>query len=44
MKKLTQTTLAEMPGGVDEIAVVVGVRYANGYVVPQRFDFTVAVP
>jgi len=24
--------------------VVVGVRYSNGYVVPERFDFTVTVP
>lgn len=39
-----KSSTAEMPGGVDPLAVVVGVRYANGYVFSERFDFTVAVP
>ncbi len=39
-----KSSTAQMPGGVDPLAVVVGVRYANGYVVSERFDFTVAVP
>jgi len=39
-----KSSTAEMPGGVAPVAVVVGVRYANGCVVPERFDFTVAVP
>jgi len=39
-----KSSTAEMPGGVAPVAVVAGVRYANGYVVPERFDFTVTVP
>ena len=39
-----KSSTAEMPGGVAPVAVVVGVRYSNGYVVPERFDFTVTVP
>jgi hypothetical protein len=31
-------------GGVVPVSVVVGVRYAGGYVAVQRFDFTVQVP
>jgi len=39
-----KSSTAEMPDGVAPVAVVVGVRYSNGYVVPERFDFTVTVP
>lgn len=39
-----KSSTAEMPGGVAPVAVVVGVRYTNGYVVSQQFDFKVAVP
>ena len=39
-----KSSTAEMPGGVAPVAVVAGVHYANGYVVPERFDFTVTVP
>jgi hypothetical protein len=39
-----KSSTAEMPGGVAPVAVVVGVRYTNGYVVGQQFDFEVAVP
>jgi len=35
---------AKMPGGVVPVSVVVGVRYGGGYVVVQRYDFTVQVP
>ena len=35
---------AKMPGGVVPVSVVVGVRYGNGYVAVQRYDFTVKVP
>ena len=31
-------------GGVAPVSVVVGVRYAGGYVVVQRYDFAVQVP
>lgn len=41
---IAKGSTAQMPGGVDPVAVVAGVRYANGYVVSERFDFTVAVP
>ena len=39
-----KSSTAGMPGGVDQVAVVAGVRYTNGYVVGQQFDFEVAVP
>jgi hypothetical protein len=39
-----KSSTAEMPGGVAPVAVVAGVRYTNGYVVGQQFDFEVAVP
>jgi len=39
-----KSSTAEMPGGVAPVAVVVGVRYTNGYVASQQFDFKVAVP
>ncbi|MBA4379651.1 MAG: hypothetical protein C0393_03015 [Anaerolinea sp.] len=41
---IAKSSTAQMPGGVDPLAVVVGVRYANGYVFSERFDFAVAVP
>ena len=39
-----KSSTAEMPGKVVPVAVVVGVRYTNGYVVSQQFDFEVVVP
>ena len=39
-----KSSTAEMPGGVAPVAVVAGVRYSNGFVVSQQFDFKVAVP
>jgi hypothetical protein len=39
-----KSSTAEMPEGFAPVAVVVGVRYTNGYVVSQQFDFEVAVP
>lgn len=35
---------AKMPNGVAPVSVVVGVRYAGGYVVVQPYDFLVQVP
>jgi len=35
---------AKMPGGVVPVSVIVGVRYAGGYVAVQQYDFTVRVP
>ena len=37
-------TPASPDGGVAPVSVSVGVRYAGGYVVVQRYDFTVQVP
>lgn len=39
-----KSSTAEMPGGMAPVAVVAGVRYTNGYVISQQFDFEVAVP
>ena len=35
---------ARMPGGVVPFTLVVGVRYAGGYVAVERYDFVVQVP
>ena len=40
-----KSSTANFPGGgVAPVSVVVGVRYAGGYVAVQRYDFTVQVP
>jgi hypothetical protein len=38
-----KSSTAEMPDGVAPVAVVVGVRYTNGYVFSDRCDFKVDV-
>ena len=43
--KNSTTDFAQAPGdGVVPVSVVVGVRFAGGYVVTQQFDFFVKVP
>lgn len=39
-----KSSTAALPGGVDHVAMVAGVRYPRGQTVSQRFDFTVTVP
>jgi hypothetical protein len=39
-----KSSTAKMPDGAAIVYVVVGVRYPGGYVVPQEFPFSVAVP
>lgn len=39
-----KSSTVKMTGGVAPVAVVVGVRYAGGYVATQRYDFNVRVP
>ena len=39
-----KTDTSKMPGGVDVMAVVVGVRYKGGVVIGEVFPFTVHVP
>ena len=40
-----KSSTANFPGGgVAPVSVVVGVRYAGGYVAVQRYDFAVQVP
>lgn len=40
-----KSSTANFPGGgVAPVSVVVGVRYAGGYIAVQRYDFTVQVP
>ena len=42
--KAKSSTATFPSGGVAPVSVVVGVRYAGGYVAVQRYDFTVQVP
>jgi hypothetical protein len=39
-----KSSTAKMPGGAAPVYVVVGVRYAGGYVAVQRYLFNVRVP
>jgi hypothetical protein len=39
-----KSSTARMSGGVAPVYVVVGVRYAGGYVAVQKYRFNVAVP
>ena len=39
-----KSSTAKMTNGVAPVSVVVGVRYGNGYVAVQRYDFFVRVP
>ena len=41
---LAKSPTARMENGVAPVFVVVGVRYAGGYVAVQRYGFNVAVP
>ena len=41
---LAKSPTARMENGVAPVYVVVGVRYAGGYVAVQRYSFDVAVP
>jgi hypothetical protein len=38
------SSTSSFPDGKDHVAVVAGVRFANGPTVSQRYDFSVAVP
>ena len=39
-----KSTITKAEDGISPVSVVVGVRYAGGYVAVQRYDFAVQVP